>query len=169
MHNAAGTTPAGVAESFERADPALSALDRIELQTLILVRHFEMLRRRGDYYSQLDRAAYLLLRTLDLNGSMDLRSLASALGLDRSTAGHQVSAMADNGYVHTAPAAGDRRRTMITPTDEGLAAMDRVRELRGQSTAELLEQWDDDALSALADNFTRYNETVKRHHLLPAP
>ncbi|GAB3565549.1 MarR family winged helix-turn-helix transcriptional regulator [Spelaeicoccus albus] len=156
-----GSSSAGPAHSTD------SALDRIELESLILVRHFEMLRRRNDFYSQLDRAAYLLLRTLEAGGSMDLRSLASALGLDRSTAGHQVSAMAEHGYVRTEPAPGDRRRTMITPTDDGLAAMTSVRKLRRDSTAELLEQWDDDALAALADNFARYNETVKDHYLAP--
>lgn len=163
QHSDAGTAPTGRADSVE------SALDEVELQSLILVRHFEMLRRRNDFYAQLDRAAYLLLRTLDDGGSMDLRSLASALGLDRSTAGHQVSAMAENGYVNTAPAPGDRRRTIITPTDDGLAVMNRVRELRRESTAELLEQWDDDSLDELAKSFTRYNDTVKQHYLLPLP
>lgn len=147
------------------APPPGSSLDRIELQTLILVRHFELLRRRSDFYSQLDRAAYLLLRTLENTAPMDLRSLASVLGLDRSTAGRQVAAMADRGYVRTSAGEDDRRRTMVTPTKDGLSVMNRVRELRRRSTAELLAGWDDEDMAALADHFTRYNDTVKAHYL----
>ena len=40
-------------------------LDEIELATAVLTRNFELLRRRSDVYTDLDRAEYLLLRTLD--------------------------------------------------------------------------------------------------------
>ena len=56
------------------------ALDVLELATAVLARNFELLRRRSDVYKELDKSEYLLLRTLDQIGPVDISSLASAVG-----------------------------------------------------------------------------------------
>jgi len=142
-----------------------AALGFIEQQTAVLVRNFELLHRRTDLHGDLDRAEYLLLRTLDQHGPMDINSLAASLGLDPSTAGRQVSSLQRSGLVRRAPAPGDRRRSIITPTDEGLRQMEVVRQRRTDSLASLLAGWDQDDLVTLGTMFDRYNRAVAAEYL----
>ncbi len=141
------------------------ALDDIELQSAVLVRHFEMLRRRSDVYAELERAEYLLLRTLDDSGPADICGLATRLGVDPSTAGRQVSAMTERELVRREPAPGDRRRSIVTPTARGLRLMAKVREHRLLATDELLQGWSAGDRAQLARMFTRYNEAVAARYL----
>ena len=150
-------------------DEAPSALDVIERQTAVLVRHFEMLNRRTAVHDDLDRAEYLMLRTLDDCGPMDINSLAATLGLDPSTAGRQLSALQQAGLTTRSPDPEDRRRSIVAPTDEGLRAMERVRQRRTDSLADLLADWSQADLDTLGAMFGRYNRAVAAKHLAPAP
>jgi len=140
------------------------ALDVIEVASAVLVRNLELLSRRGND-RDIDRAEYLLLRTLSAIGPADICTLAASLGLDPSTAGRQVSAMADNGLVERSPAATDRRRSIISPTSGGLDRMHAERARRRTATAELLDGWSDADLRTLGEMFTRYNRAVTEHYL----
>jgi hypothetical protein len=52
-------------ELADRLAETGDALDVLELATAVLVRNFELLRRRTGVYADLDQSEYLLLRTLD--------------------------------------------------------------------------------------------------------
>lgn len=140
-------------------------LDAIELQSAVLVRHFELLRRRSDVYRELERAEYLLLRTLEDVGPTDICGLAATLGVDQSTAGRQVTAMTERGLVRREPSATDRRRAVVTPTAHGRRLMAAVRERRRAATAELLHGWTDEDLEVLGTMFRRYNDAVADAYL----
>ena len=146
-------------------DARAQALASVERQTAVLMRHFEMLHRRSDIHDMLDRAEYLLLRALDEAGPMDINTLAASLGLDPSTAGRQVSALQGSGFVERSPAPGDRRRSIVTPTAEGLARMNHVRRLRTESTADLLGDWSDEDVRTLGMMFDKYNRCVAARYL----
>jgi DNA-binding MarR family transcriptional regulator len=143
------------------ADP----LDVIELATAVLVRNFELLRRRGAVHNHLDRAEYLLLRTLATTGPADICTLGAGLGLDPSTVGRQVSAMAGKGLVERRQDETDRRRTVVSPTTSGLADLRAERAARRAATATLLSGWAEQDLEALGDMFTRYNKAITEHYL----
>ncbi|MBN9100659.1 MAG: MarR family transcriptional regulator [Pseudonocardia sp.] len=140
-------------------------VDVIELQTAVLRRNVEMVRRRGEVYVELDPAEYLLLRTLDDLGPMDIRTLASAVGVDPSTAGRQIGAMHAAGFVDRAPAAEDRRRTIISVTVEGLRRTEAVRDRRRENIRELLEDWSPEDLETLGVMFGRYNAAVSDRYV----
>jgi DNA-binding MarR family transcriptional regulator len=135
-------------------------LDLIEMATAVLVRNFEMLRRRGDVYTQIDRSEYLLLRTLDRLGPLDIDSLATALGLDPSTAGRQVASMDRGGLVKRNPDASDGRRSIISPTAKGCRQMAATRGRLREVLIELLDGWTQDDLWTLGDMFARFNRAV---------
>ena len=156
------------ADSDRPADPVEHALDVIECQTAVLVRHFELLNRRGPV-RDLDRAEYLLLRTLTGAGPMDIQTLAAALGVDPSTAGRQVGALRTAGLVAGEPAPDDRRRIVITPTDEGLRRMETVRRDRAAGIADLLAGWTEADLRTLGEMFGRYNRAVADRYLTTTP
>jgi DNA-binding MarR family transcriptional regulator len=147
---------------MDEASPALAVIER---QTAVLIRHIEMLYRRTDLHDDLDRASYLLLRTLQDCGPMDINGLAASLGLDPSTAGRQVCVLKDAGLVERSPAPEDRRRSIITPTDEGLRRMETVRERRTENLADLLSGWSADELDTLGAMFDKYNRAIAAKYL----
>lgn len=142
------------------------AVQVIEVQGAVLVRNFELLRRRGD--SDLDRAGYLLLRALEALGPSDINTLAAALGLDPSTAGRQVAAMQAAGLVRRGCAPDDRRRAIVAATADGRRRMAAASKRRRKRTAELLADWSEADLRTLADMFTRYNAAVAQRYLTGA-
>lgn len=154
-----------VTASSPQAGVVTDPLEVIELASAVLVRNFELLRRRSDVYTELDRAEYLLLRTLDREGPGDICTLAAALGVDPSTAGRQVAAMQAKGLVEREPSAADRRRSIISPSEEGRRRMLTTRQRRREATAELLAGWSDEQLRSLGEMFTRYNEAVAARYL----
>ncbi|MEV0845201.1 MarR family winged helix-turn-helix transcriptional regulator [Streptomyces sp. NPDC049954] len=153
-------------------------IDRIERQAAFLNRNFELLHRRSTIHDRLDRAEYLMLRTLTSGepgatlggaGPMDINRLAAMLGLDPSTAGRQVAALRRKGLVTTSPDPADRRRSLVTPTGEGLERAAQVRGLRAEGFVELLDGWSEDDLRALGDLFQKYNRAVARRYLTHEP
>jgi DNA-binding MarR family transcriptional regulator len=148
------------------AEPS-DGLDVLEMSTAVLMRNFELLRRRSDVYADLDKAEYLLLRVLEQMGPSDIRTLASAVGLDPSTAGRQVAGMQSRGLVDRAPAEGDRRRSIIAPTEEGHRRMELTRTRRRDESADMLAEWSAADLRTLADLLTRYNKAVTDRYLNP--
>jgi len=150
-------------------EPRPEALAAVELQTAVLVRHFEMVYRRTGIHDDLDRAEYLLLRTLDESGPQDINTLAASLGLDPSTAGRQVSALQAAGLAVRSPAPADRRRSIVTPTPEGLRQMKHVQQLRAECVADLLTDWSDEDVHALGAMFDKYNKSVATRYFTSAP
>ncbi|MFJ4840627.1 MarR family winged helix-turn-helix transcriptional regulator [Streptomyces sp. NPDC088746] len=152
----------------ERIDQAgWDPMDVVEFQTAMLVRNLELIRRRADFYLEVDRAGYLLLRALDVLGPTDIATLAAELGLDASTAARQVAAMAKAGFATRTTDPDDRRRTVVTPTAEGRDAMEAVRRRRRTGTAEMLADWSEDDRHAIAGMFARYNQAITDRYLSP--
>lgn len=137
----------------------------IEVQTAVLVRNLEMLQRRSDFYVEVDRAGYLILRVLESTGPLDIGALSARLGLDPSTVGRQIGAVRAAGMVDKSPDPRDQRRMVVAATEAGRQAMRAVRDRRRRGTAEILHDWSAEDLQTLADMFTRYNETVARRYL----
>jgi DNA-binding MarR family transcriptional regulator len=146
----------------------MDAIDLIEVHSAILVRNFELLSRRTDIYDELDRAGYLLIRTLEAKGAADINTLAATLGLDPSTVGRQVSAMTGGGLVDRAPAPTDRRRSVINATKEGRRRAETVHRRRRESLEEMFAGCGEDELRVIGESFARYNAAIAEHHLTPA-
>lgn len=142
------------------------AFEVIEVQAALLARNFELLRRRDSGGEELDRAEYLLLRTLETVGANHITVLADALGLDPSTAGRQVATMVDHGLVERRVDEEDRRRSVVAVTAVGRRRMRTTSHLRGRRTRELLGDWSETDLRRLGEMFTRYNQAVARKHLV---
>jgi DNA-binding MarR family transcriptional regulator len=158
---------AGTAEA-PAGDWDPDVLDSLERESAVLVRNFELLRRRTSGYASLDQAEYLLLRTATELGSPDINALACAVGVDPSTAGRQVGAMADAGLVRREPDPADRRRCVIAPTEEGAARMAAERSRREDNLGELLADWSPDERRTLAEMFGKYNKAVTERHIKTA-
>jgi transcriptional antiterminator len=87
----------------------------IELELLKLVRHLETFGRRSSLYREVDRAGYLVLRTLETTGPMSTTSLATTLNLDASTVTRQITAtiiLTEEGHRTMAGVERERRHGM---------------------------------------------------------
>lgn len=150
------------------ARDGVDALEVLEVQMAVLARNLELLRRHGAFYGQLDKAGYLLLRTLAANGPADIATLAAALGLDPSTVGRQVTALRGEGLVERTADSQDRRRGIVSPTPEGLKQLAGTRDERSKRTAQLLDEWSEDELRTFGALLVKYNGAVAREYLMPA-
>src|SRR5665213_1193466 len=90
-----------------------SPLQAIEMELLRLQRYLEMFGRRSDLYREVDRAGYLVLRTLEDAGSLTVNALAEALGLHGSTVTRQVNRMEAHGLISRQPNPADQRSSTI--------------------------------------------------------
>jgi DNA-binding MarR family transcriptional regulator len=142
----------------------MDALDLIEVQSAVLVRNSELLSRRTDIYDELDRAGYLLLRTLEAVGPADINTLAGKLGLDPSTVGRQVAAMTAEGLVDRTPAPADRRRSVVSATDEGRRRAEHVQRRRRESLTQMFDGIPEDELRVIGESFARYNQAISEHY-----
>ncbi|MCA1187198.1 MULTISPECIES: MarR family winged helix-turn-helix transcriptional regulator [Saccharopolyspora] len=166
---AAGTELPEPGPPSEPDGTTCDAIDTVEFQTAVLMRNLEMLCRRGELHQEVDRAGYLLLRTLIARGPSDIGGLAAALGLDPSTTGRQVLAAERAGHLTRSPDGADRRRSVLAITGSGAAAVRAVCERRRERTAALLSGWSEQDLRLLSEMVSRYNRAIAEEFLETDP
>lgn len=139
-------------------DPTIGT---IETEIAVLMRRAEATRRSGNHPARtLDRAAYLILRRLDVYGAQSVTTVAEALGLDGSTVTRQVTAMERDGLVRRARDPRDGRVTIVEPTPVGLRRMHGVRAAREDLYRHVLAGWPHDDRQQLARLLTKLNEAL---------
>jgi DNA-binding MarR family transcriptional regulator len=87
----------------------------VEYELMFLNRALEALQRKRSY--PLERAEFLILRTLSEGGAATVGGLAKALLLDDSTMTRQVAALEGKGLVKRTPNPADRRAGMLAATE----------------------------------------------------
>jgi DNA-binding MarR family transcriptional regulator len=135
-------------------------LDTIETEMAVLARSLELLRRRGRIHREMDRAGYLLLRTLEESGPLPVNQLAERVGLDGSTVTRQVAALESDGFAERCTDPADRRCCIVRPTEHGRLLMRDVQRRRRQRFEELLDGWSDADRADLARLLARLNRSV---------
>ncbi|MCU1368417.1 MAG: MarR family transcriptional regulator, partial [Ilumatobacteraceae bacterium] len=140
------------------------ALARLETEMVVLARRIENAARRSVTFRQMDRAAYLLARTLDRDGPASVNELARALGLDGSTVTRQVAAMEVRGQATRKAHPDDGRAWVISLTQAGRDEMDAISAVRRQRFGEYTADWapaDLEQFSRLLQRFNTSLATVK--------
>jgi DNA-binding MarR family transcriptional regulator len=147
--------------------PQAECLHRIETEMAVLARSLELLRRRGRIHPDLDRAGYLLLRTLDETGPLSIHSLAERVGLDGSTVTRQVATLLRDGLAERRVDPGDRRSCQVTPSDRGRRLMGEVQRRRTERFEELLTGWTEAECADLGRILAKLNRSISTT-VLPA-
>jgi DNA-binding MarR family transcriptional regulator len=142
-------------------------IDAIEYESAVLVRNLEMARRRSGYYGDVDRATYLLLRSLSFRGPSDISTLSTYLGSDPATTGRQVAAAHKAGLIERATGRPDHRRAVISITPLGVQQMESVREQRVGGLNQMLGEWRPEDLQTMSAMLRRYNSAIATHYALP--
>jgi DNA-binding MarR family transcriptional regulator len=114
-------------------------------------------RLAGELHADLDGAAYGLLALLQDTGPLRASDLVARLGLDKSTVSRQVASLVNLGLVDRAADPVDGRAQVLTPSPEGAARLQRIREVRRARWEADLSDWPAADVATLADLLRRLN------------
>jgi DNA-binding MarR family transcriptional regulator len=138
------------------------ALDLVETEMAVLARALERLHRRSEIYRDLDRASYLIARTLQTTGPVSINSLASVLGLDATTVTRQVATMEIAQLLRRRVDPNDGRVSLISLAHTGLRKMRAVQVARKERIAKLLHDWPENDRRELGRLLARFNDELSR-------
>jgi DNA-binding MarR family transcriptional regulator len=136
------------------------ALGRLESQMAVLGRRIENAQRHSTSYQKMDRAAYLIARTLEEMGTASVNELARTLALDGSTVTRQVAAMEARSSVQRKPHPDDGRAWVISLTTAGRREMNAISGARRKRFAVILAAWEPADIENLVTILTRFNESL---------
>lgn len=145
-----------------RSTTSRDSVDVIETEMTRLARTLAVLGRQAEPQLNLDRAGYVLLRTLERIGPASINTIAAAVGLDGSTVTRQVSTMKELGLVERKTNPGDRRSCIISPTDKGRELMRTMCRQRRSNLNSVVGDWADEERSMLARLLAKLNDSIVR-------
>ncbi|MCU1456463.1 MAG: Transcriptional regulator, MarR family [Actinomycetia bacterium] len=140
------------------------SLAQVELELAVLARTLEGLSRRSQIHRELDRASYLLARTLSGDGQTSIKGLAAALGLDATTVTRQVATMEAARLVTRTVDPSDGRVSLIELSPLGRRKMEAVRSARERRMDELLDDWPESDRREFGRLLQRLNEALFEDH-----
>lgn len=127
---------------------------------VVLTRRIENAARRSTIHRRMDRAAYLIARTLDGSGPAGVNEIARRLSLDGSTITRQLAGMQERGYVDRQPHPDDGRAWVIDLTSSGRDEMRAVSTARRQRFATFLDGWSEADVGTLGELLERFNVSL---------
>ncbi|MCW2494640.1 MAG: MarR family transcriptional regulator [Jatrophihabitans sp.] len=168
-------TMGGTASALPSSDASTTANRSTEVAAVAsnvidLVRAFAKakVRMMQDAEHDVDRAAHLLLRSIESNGAMRVSGLAASVGSDVSTVSRQVSALVKEGLLERRADPGDSRASLLVPTNAGRAVIARHDQIRAAFFERVLADWDVDELRHFARLLERFGDSYQRA-LTPEP
>ncbi|MGW7138498.1 MarR family winged helix-turn-helix transcriptional regulator [Streptomyces xanthophaeus] len=134
-------------------------LDALQHQVAVFARRAEQTRLGGvgQARNSMDRAAYLLLNRLDLEGPMGVKALAGGMGIDSSTVTRQVAPLVDSGLVKRTSHPEDGRAVVLALSPRGLARLEEVRSSRRELMARVTEGWSPQERESFTGLLSRFN------------
>jgi DNA-binding MarR family transcriptional regulator len=162
VYRVAPDIESGLGEDVGTTADTADTIGAIETELLNLVRHLETLGRRSSLYRTVDRAGYLLLRTLDRTGPLPAGQLANQLQLDASTVTRQAGALVSAGFVERRSNPDDGRSSDLAVTAAGRRTMREVERQRRTVLRGMFEAWDDTERVALRRSLVLLNHALVR-------
>ncbi|NUR65624.1 MAG: MarR family transcriptional regulator [Streptomyces sp.] len=146
------------------ASATLTEIERVLTRVAYLVgrsrRHERLMAVTG---LRLDRAAVAILRHIAESEPMRPGVMAVRLSVEASHVTRQLRQLERGGYVIRVADPDDRRAQRVQITDEGLAAVARIREVGRRTLEVALADWSDDDLRRLAALFHRLVDDFVAH------
>ena len=139
-----------------------AGLDRLETQMAVLARRIEHKARTTTTFREMDRAAYLIARTLDAGGPASLNEIARTLSLDGSTVTRQVAGMEARGQATRKIHPVDGRAWVISLTPAGRKTMEKITATRRERFSEWVADWAPADVDRFGELLQRFNEALAR-------
>ncbi|RJE90462.1 MarR family transcriptional regulator [Paenibacillus sp. 1011MAR3C5] len=136
------------------------SLETIEFELAVLIRRVMSINanKKG---AKLDRAAYLLLHQISVQGSAGVKVLGEELQLDISTVSRQAAVLEQKGYVRKVPDAQDGRAYFYQITELGEADLHEYKQSRLASINRLVESWDEEERDQFGQLLMKFNQSLK--------
>lgn len=146
-------------------------LDALQHQVAVFARRAEQTRLGGvgQVRNSMDRAAYLLLNRLDLEGPMGVKALAAGMGIDSSTVTRQVAPLVDTGLVKRTSHPEDGRAVVLELSVRGLNRLEEVRSSRRELMSQVTDGWTEEERESFCTLLTRFNSALSARQSGPAP
>lgn len=142
--------------------------DRLGHQMIRLIRMVERAKAgRGVGPDGVERAAYVLLARLVLEGPSRSNALAESVHSDPSTVSRQVAGLVRAGLVERRPDPDDGRASLLAATDEGLRVFQTNRDRRNQEISAVTAHWDEADRVQLVGLLDRLTTDLEDHHHAP--
>lgn len=135
-------------------------VERVEAEVAVLLRRARRFSAQiaRDVHPDIEPGAYSILVRLASTGGERLTDVATAFGVGKPTVSRQVAVLEGLRLLDRSPDPQDARAQVLRLTQEGAARLDRARSARRQRFRELLQQWPEDEVTALADLLHRFND-----------
>ncbi|MET9557281.1 MarR family winged helix-turn-helix transcriptional regulator [Streptomyces sp. NPDC006645] len=165
----AGTESVAVPDDGATDDVVL--LDTLQHQVAVFARRAEQTRLGGvgQVRNSMDRAAYLLLNRLDLEGPMGVKALAAGMGIDSSTVTRQVAPLVDTGLVKRTSHPEDGRAVVLELSVRGLSRLEEVRSSRRELMSQVTDGWTEAERESFCTLLTRFNSALSARQSGPTP
>ncbi len=134
----------------ERLDRAMSLLARRGTMT-----RFHR-RLAGAAGVSIDRAHYLVLRRIHLEGASRITELADLMGVEPSTISRHVQLLEARGWLTRKPGESDKRVSMADVTAEGAEIVEAIEQERRRILDRTLAHWSDAELDRFVELFDRF-------------
>jgi DNA-binding MarR family transcriptional regulator len=115
--------------------------------------------RRGERTGEGARLAdgvFELLDAVEEGEALTVTQAAAALGVDQPRASRLAAQALEAGLLRREADQRDGRRSLLTPTEDGRAALARIRGFRGRMVAEAMTDWPAEDRAALARLLPRF-------------
>jgi DNA-binding MarR family transcriptional regulator len=103
------------------------------------------------FHAELQPAAFHIALWLKAFGPAQPGAIAQAVGMDRSAASRLTRDLARLGLIETRTDSGDRRRVVLSLTDEGRRRLDGAMRAKGAVFRQRVESWSERDLDLCAD------------------
>jgi DNA-binding MarR family transcriptional regulator len=155
----------------EGADARWVTSDRLGLQLVRMIRLMERKRVSKVGHDGVERAAYVLLARLVIDGPHRSNALAEAVHSDPSTVSRQVAALVRQGWVERQTDPDDGRACLLVATGEGHRVFEANRDHRNQEISRITSDWDEADRERLVELMDRFTTALENHHPhdVPAP
>ncbi|USK87255.1 MarR family transcriptional regulator [Peribacillus asahii] len=134
-------------------------LETIELEMAILGRRLTSV-TPNKAQTNLDRATYLLLLKLFVQGSIGVKVLANELQLDMSTVSRQAATLEHKGYVNKIPDPLDGRASFYQITELGKTELLTYKQMRMERIGELVKEWSDEECEVFGRLLKKFNQAL---------
>ncbi|WP_342769261.1 MarR family winged helix-turn-helix transcriptional regulator [Peribacillus asahii] len=134
-------------------------LETIELEMAILGRRLTSV-TPNKAQTNLDRATYLLLLKLFVQGSLGVKVLATELQLDMSTVSRQAATLEHKGYVNKIPDPLDGRAYFYQITELGKTELLTYKQMRMEKFRGLVKEWSDEECEAFGRLLKKFNQAL---------
>jgi DNA-binding MarR family transcriptional regulator len=106
-----------------------------------------------------------LVRRLSRSQEVTVGALAEQMRLDHSRVSRVVAELVKRGVIRREVSQEDARRTLVALTDEGVAWLDRMNEVKHEVIGQILSDWSHDDLEQFAGLYDRFVEKFEQYAL----